>query len=237
MEKRERTAGARLIVAMSLFTFGRFKRRGHRLLEHFYPDNASRNPLARVLVAALLVISQLTSTLAPVYSQTSPPILSGSIAGQGTLSSGTFFVDYRLANTGSGFASNIRINQLSVRTLSGAGAVTYDSTLSPALPIAAGDLAAGAFTTIRLYFSFPSTVDALLHHRERHGSGFGRDDAELFDVAVHHSTLEQGASCERWAGSDGHYARCCRIERHGSRCCPYSQGTSAPLRPNSLKKP
>ena len=63
MEKRERTAGARLIVAMSLFTFGRFKRRGHRLLEHFYPDNASRNPLARVLVAALLVISQLTSTL------------------------------------------------------------------------------------------------------------------------------------------------------------------------------
>ena len=100
MQKRERTAGAGLIVAMSLFTFGRFKRRGHRLLKHFYPDNASRNPLARVLVAALLVISQLTSTLAPVYSQTSRPILSGSIAGQGTLSSGTFFVDYRLANTG-----------------------------------------------------------------------------------------------------------------------------------------
>jgi hypothetical protein len=25
--------------------------------------------------------------------------------------------------------------------------------------------------------------------------------------------------------------------RNGCRCCPYSQGTSTPLRPNSLKKP
>ena len=158
MGKRQRRAAAGLIVAMSLFIFERVLRGRRRWLEHFYPENASRSPLARVLVAALLVISQLTSTIVPAYAQTSPPTLSGSIAGQGTLSSGTFFVDYRLANIGSGFASDIRINQLSVRTLGGTGTVTYDSALSPALPISAGGLAPGAFTTIRFYFSLPSTV-------------------------------------------------------------------------------
>jgi len=106
----------------------------------------------------LLSLLVIASAVQPAYAQTGQPVLSGSIPGQGTLSSGTFFADFRLTNTGSGPAENIRINQLPVRTLAGTGTVTYDAALSPALPIAAGDLAAGAFTTIRLYFSVPSTV-------------------------------------------------------------------------------
>ena len=39
-------------------------------------------------------------------------------------------------------ARNVSVNQLLFRTLSGSGSVTYNTALSPALPIAIGDLAA-----------------------------------------------------------------------------------------------
>jgi len=44
------------------------------------------------------------------------------------------------------------------RTLMGTGVVTYDASLSPALPLPMGDLNVGAATTVRFYFNVPATV-------------------------------------------------------------------------------
>jgi hypothetical protein len=120
--------------------------------------NASRNHLVLVLAAFLLVIAQLTSTPAPAYAQADPPSLSGTVTGLGLHSSGAIFIDLQLKNSGTGSARNIQINQIQLRTLSGSGTVTYNSTLSPMLPLSVGDLTAGAFTSITLYFNVPSTV-------------------------------------------------------------------------------
>jgi len=109
-------------------------------------------------MAALLVITAFTATMGPAYTQTNPPSVSGSIAAQGASAPGVVFLDMRLANNSSSPASNIRINQILPRTMSGTGTVTYNTTFSPALPILVGDLPAAAFTTVRLYFSVPSTV-------------------------------------------------------------------------------
>src|SRR6266850_6782619 len=141
------------------FRFLRYKLgRYFRWLGELRPVNASRNRVAGVLMAALLVITAFTATMGPAYTQTNPPSVSGSIAAQGASAPGVVFLDMRLANNSSSPASNIRINQILPRTMSGTGTVTYNTTFSPALPILVGDLPAAAFTTVRLYFSVPSTV-------------------------------------------------------------------------------
>lgn len=86
------------------------------------------------------------------------PRLSGTIAAKGVQDSGVRFIDLRLTNTGTGHARNINLNQVILRTLSGSGTVTYNTSLSPALPSSVGNLDVGASTTIRLYVNVPSTV-------------------------------------------------------------------------------
>jgi hypothetical protein len=68
------------------------------------------------------------------------------------------FVDLQISNTGTGVANAVSINRLDFRTLSGTGSVTYNTSLSPPLPILLSTLDIGASTTRRLYLNVPSTV-------------------------------------------------------------------------------
>jgi hypothetical protein len=86
------------------------------------------------------------------------PKLAGKIIAKGKEPSGAYFVDLQLTNTGTGNASNIGINQLPLRTLSGSGTVSYNTTLSPTLPVAIANLDVGTSTTLRFYLNVPSTV-------------------------------------------------------------------------------
>ncbi len=80
------------------------------------------------------------------------------IPAKGRDSSGNYYLDLRLTNTGDGHARNVRVNTLTFRTLLGSGTVSYNASLSGALPLAIGSLDVGASSTIRLYLTVPSTV-------------------------------------------------------------------------------
>jgi hypothetical protein len=84
--------------------------------------------------------------------------ISGSVVGKGAINPSLHFYDLLFTNTGSGSASNIVLKQFSFKTLSGRGNVSYDTTRSPKLPIAMGDLAVGASTTVRVFLSVPPPV-------------------------------------------------------------------------------
>src|SRR6266850_3225450 len=159
MEKCERGTAGRLQAAAALFVLLRGKAaRVGRWIQQLGPVSASRSRVVRLLLAALLLITDLTSTVGPAFAQSNSPSLSGRTVGQGVAPSGAFFLDLQLTNNSSSARSGISIAELPLRTLSGTGTVTYNSTLSPALPILVGNLLAGASTTIRLYFNVPSTV-------------------------------------------------------------------------------
>ena len=104
-----------------------------------------------------LLLSALLFGTRPAHPQVGQPSISGAIAAQG-YASGSFFVDLRLTNSGSGSAQNVRVNTIQLRTLSGTGTVTYNTQLSGALPRLVGDLAPGASTIVRLYLNLPSSV-------------------------------------------------------------------------------
>jgi hypothetical protein len=86
------------------------------------------------------------------------PRITGSIAGVGTDPSGAIYANVVLTNTGTGNARSLQINSLVFRTLSGTGTVTYNSTLSPALPLAIGNLDVGAAVITRLFLNVPGTA-------------------------------------------------------------------------------
>jgi hypothetical protein len=86
------------------------------------------------------------------------PRIAGTVTAKGRDASGNFYVDVRLANTGTGHARNLRIAQLPLRTLAGTGVVTLNTALSPGLPASLGSLDVGMATTVRLYLNVPSTV-------------------------------------------------------------------------------
>lgn len=90
--------------------------------------------------------------------QVGQPKLTAAIAAKGVQSSGVLYVDLRFTNTGTGHGRNLRLNPLTLRTLSGSGTVTYNAALSPALPTTIGDLDVGGSTTVRLYLNVPATV-------------------------------------------------------------------------------
>ena len=89
------------------------------------------------------------------------PRITGSIAGVGTDPSGATYFNVVLTNTGTGNARNLRINTLTFRALSGTGTITYNTSLSPALPIPIGNLDVGASITRRIYVNVPGTVTRL----------------------------------------------------------------------------
>jgi hypothetical protein len=86
------------------------------------------------------------------------PNIAATLLGQGSAGTGKLYVDLQFKNTGVSDAKNVLVKQLVVTTLKGSGTVTYDTTLSPKLPISISNLFIGAATKIRLYFDVPSTV-------------------------------------------------------------------------------
>ncbi len=84
--------------------------------------------------------------------------ISGLVVGTGAINPSIHFYDLRFTNTGTGSASNVVLKQFSFKTLSGKGNVSYDTDRSPKLPIALGDLAAGASKTVRVFLSVPPPV-------------------------------------------------------------------------------
>lgn len=86
------------------------------------------------------------------------PRIAASVVAKGIQSPGIRYVDVRFANTGTGHARNLSINQVVLKTLAGTGTVAYDQSLSPALPHVIGSLDAGASTTIRFFLNVPATV-------------------------------------------------------------------------------
>jgi hypothetical protein len=86
------------------------------------------------------------------------PVVTGKIVGKGKPSPGVMYVDLQLTDTGTGLANGIAIKDLVFRTLAGTGKVTYNATLSGALPISTSALGVGGSVTFRLYLNVPSTV-------------------------------------------------------------------------------
>ena len=86
------------------------------------------------------------------------PRITGTVVGKGTGPQGTIQVDLRLSNTGTGAADMVRVNQLVFRTLSGTGQVTYNTSLSPTLPLPVGHLDIGGSYNIRLRLNVPPSV-------------------------------------------------------------------------------
>jgi beta-lactam-binding protein with PASTA domain len=98
------------------------------------------------------------SATATVTVTTGTPRITGSVATVGTDPSGAIYVNVVLMNTGTGNARNLKINSLVFRTLSGSGTVTYNSTLSPAVPITIGNLDLGIPVTIKMFLNVPNTA-------------------------------------------------------------------------------
>ncbi|HEY0796835.1 MAG TPA: hypothetical protein VGD64_13770, partial [Acidisarcina sp.] len=90
------------------------------------------------------------------------PSIAATIINRGWYSSSILFVDLQLKNTGTGTSTSTAINGLATQTLGGTGTASYNSALSPALPIQAGSLAAGAVFTVRIYLNVPGTVTKLM---------------------------------------------------------------------------
>jgi hypothetical protein len=93
-----------------------------------------------------------------VTATTGTPAISGSVVGKGSINPSIQFYDLRFTNTGTATATSVVLKQLSFKTLSGKGNVSYDTTRSPKLPIALGDLAVGVSKTVRVFLSVPPPV-------------------------------------------------------------------------------
>jgi hypothetical protein len=77
---------------------------------------------------------------------------------QERVSAGVYDVDVRFTNTGPGTAKSFSVAALGMRTLTGTGTVTYNTTLGPPLPLTTPNIDVGAFFTVRLTLNVPSTV-------------------------------------------------------------------------------
>jgi len=116
----------------------------------------SQNPTSGSLVAPGSSVNLVVSTGPPPTP--GKPNIGGSITGKGKDPSGALYLDLKLTDSGVGDAVNVKITQLTLRTLSGSGTVTYNTALSGPLPLTIGNIAVGASTTVRLFFNVPSTV-------------------------------------------------------------------------------
>jgi hypothetical protein len=102
-------------------------------------------------------VGSATSTVTVVIG--TPRITGSTVGAVGTDPSGAIYVNVVLTNTGTGNARNLNINTLTFRTLSGTGAVTYNTQLSPALPmLVINNLDVGNKVAVRFYLKVPSTV-------------------------------------------------------------------------------
>lgn len=86
------------------------------------------------------------------------PNFSVVIQNKGRDPDGSFWLDMRFTNTGTGHARNVSIASVAFRTLNGVGTVTYNATRSGPLPRQLGALDAGQSQTVRFYLNVPLTV-------------------------------------------------------------------------------
>lgn len=131
--------------------------------EQWYFDGLNDNQTVYGRVVASEISGRITTS--PDASAVVPlgqPRISGTVTAKGlqsqTATQKVIYLDVRLINTGTGHARNLKIASLPVRTLAGAGAVSYNTALSPSLPITVGDLYVGEAKITRLYFNVPKTV-------------------------------------------------------------------------------
>jgi len=85
-----------------------------------------------------------------------PPVLK--IVSRGIHSGQTRFYDLEISNPNPTALLNLSLFRVTLTTLKGTGIATYNTQLSPPLPIALGDLAGGSSLRIRLYVDVPAGV-------------------------------------------------------------------------------
>jgi hypothetical protein len=110
-------------------------------------------PTSLAIIAGLNGGTRVT----PLRIDPGTPKITAAVAGKGVQSPGVLWIDVTLTNTGNGNAQPVKVTDLSFQTLTGSGSVTVASP-TPALPINAGNLLPGAFTTVRVYLNVPVTV-------------------------------------------------------------------------------
>ena len=115
-------------------------------------------PSQTITIPVRISVGNTFSNGNPTTSTLDRPRVSGVVIGKGIHAPGILFVDLQLTNTGTSRIRNLLMQQLALRTLLGSGAVTPNTTLSPAFPKAIGDLNIGTSTTLRLFLNVPPTV-------------------------------------------------------------------------------
>jgi len=85
------------------------------------------------------------------------PRITATVADTGQ-ASGSFYVDLKVSESGTAAVTNVLLSQITAKTLTGAGAVTFNAALSGALPASVGSLAVGGSQTLRLFFTVPAGV-------------------------------------------------------------------------------
>jgi hypothetical protein len=86
------------------------------------------------------------------------PQISAALYDRGLQAPQAYFFDLNLKNTGVGLAQETTITQVSFSTISGAGQVVYDATLSPPLPVVTNTMVSGGSARVRVYADVPSSV-------------------------------------------------------------------------------
>jgi hypothetical protein len=107
------------------------------------------------------LIDRQASLRAGLISQSgkvSSPQVGVSLTNQGAQSPGIYFFDLQLTNGGPGVAQATDLSQFSYLTIGGTGQVTYDTNLSPPVPVDVDSLAPGASSTVRIYLDVPATI-------------------------------------------------------------------------------
>jgi hypothetical protein len=108
--------------------------------------------------AALRNSANLTLFVTGAAPTTGKPNFLAAVTKQEKIAEGLYQLDVRFTNTGPGTAKSFSIASLTFQTTTGSGAVTYNASLGPALPLNTPNVDVGSFTTVRLMVNVPATV-------------------------------------------------------------------------------
>ncbi len=125
------------------------------------PVSATPYPITYSYAGDSLLSAATNSSSTLTVNAGGEPVLTLKPLGSGT-QNGSFYEDLQVTNTGTGVARNATINVLVFRALTGTGAVTVNTALSPALPDNFGSLNVGASTIVRIYLNVPAGVTRFL---------------------------------------------------------------------------
>lgn len=121
---------------------------------------ANPGPLPEPPDSLFIPANRLRSALSSQRAGRGRPNVAIQLLDQGTASPGVSFLDLQVKNTGTDFAANVVLNQLSFQTLDGTGQVTFNSLLSPRLPVATDLLAVNDSATVRIFVTVLDTVNS-----------------------------------------------------------------------------